>query len=146
MHDLDPTFRLTFIASGTDFSSHGRSKEWGFNFRLASGARVTIDVVPCPTWDVNDAQIPMCYVLKERPAPDASLHDMIIRKEPVLPVPFRDTPEVAQAFEIQGVDLGAGPSDMMVQGVMSQTGQAVWLIHYCDHMPFTTPFAHDEGE
>ena len=139
IRSLDPAFRLKHIHSGMDFSADGRSKAWSLTFRLAAGTRVLIDVLPCPTWDVDEPQIPMCVKVRLRPAMPGRPE----RAEPALPVPFRDTPEVARAFEAQGVDLGAGPSDMMVQGVIAETGQAVWLIH-CWDRPFTTPFVSEQ--
>ncbi len=68
------------------------------------------------------------------------LWQAMLRKSPLLPVPFRDSPNAVQDFTDQGVDFHAGDIHMTLQGKVLRSGEAVWrLTSYGE--TYTTPFA-----
>lgn len=123
---LDLQARLTFIASGLDMSSDGRSRTWEFIFFLAGRNAVTmLSLEPeAGTADVDTARIILTQRLKPASAINAG--------RPAFPGRFRDSPEVVAEFSAGGVDFAAGPTDMKLEGRVLPSGDAVWVTLYWD--------------
>lgn len=137
-HHPASALRLTGISSESDIDPEGCSKEWWLEFLLPSGARLVIAVLPSRDWDVDGATMPLDVLRREHAAPAIARAGAAPH---VLPVPFRDSPEAVRALQAQGVDFGAGPENMQLQSIVDAADGALWLVHYWDHAPFTTPFA-----
>jgi hypothetical protein len=117
---LDPQAKLVLITSGTDIQADGRSFTWEFLFRLPRRqARLLLTYAPAD--DAPDVdRAPVMVVTRVTTAAD---RDDVA----VLPLVFRDSPEVIAEFARGGVDFVAGPTDMKLEARISAAGQPVWV-------------------
>ena len=135
LQKLDASSGLTFITSGLDLDHRGRSFTWEFMFvvpRLRAKALVTI----APPDDADDVdRAPMQLTRRLHAATEGDL------KAPLLPIAFRDSPDVVTELAANGVDFVAGPSDLKLESRLLPTGAPVWVTYSWD-AEVTAPFAH----
>lgn len=124
---LDVGARLTLVTSGLDISQEGRSFSWEYLFLLpAISARALMSLSPSEDADnVDNAPIYLVQRLN-------NVSESELKKTPVLPERFRDSPEVIAELSAGGVDFVAGPSDMKLESRILASGEAVWVTYYWD--------------
>lgn len=117
----DKAAKLVLVVSGEDIDAEGRSHLWEFFFdfpmQRAQGIfRIELD-------EDEDGDNFVAYYLIEEIKPVSKLD-----QRPALPIPFRDSPEVIQAFANQGVDFIAGDTSMYLSGEVLPNSKAIWKI------------------
>jgi hypothetical protein len=145
---LDQRAYLGALASGEDIDAEGRSREWFLSFVLPTErGDAWYEFQPS---DYEDDQAAL--LLHENVKPFGTLdrwrtarsemtelwRRVLARSQP-LPVPFRDSSDSVQDFIAQGLDFGAGPTNMTLSAHVLANGSAVWSANYYDEN-YTVPF------
>lgn len=121
---LDPEAKLLLIMSGTDIRQDGRSFVWEFLFHLERReARVLLSYGPPSDADEIENS-PIVVVKRVTKATD--------RSRMVLPLNFRNSPDVVEEFSRNGADFVSGPTDMKLEANISPEGEPIWVTYLRD--------------